>query len=58
MADQNDARPSSIRLTRTRYGMGIRRCSNAVAPLNAVPADRNWDPNWAVSHLVIETMKE
>jgi polyphosphate kinase 2 (PPK2 family) len=40
------------------YAAAIGRCSTAMAPWYVIPADRKWYRNWAVSRLLIETMKE
>jgi PPK2 family polyphosphate:nucleotide phosphotransferase len=38
------------------YQDALRRCSTAVAPWHVVPADRKWYRDWAVAHLVGETL--
>lgn len=40
------------------YSAALGRCSSAAAPWYAVPANRKWYRNWAVSQLLIETMEE
>ena len=36
----------------------LERCSTPVAPWYIVPADRKWYRTWAVSMLVLETLRE
>ncbi len=38
------------------YEAALRRCSTQPAPWYVVPADRKWYRNWAVAHLLWETM--
>ncbi|MFL6142590.1 MAG: PPK2 family polyphosphate kinase [Labedaea sp.] len=40
------------------YAAMLVRCSTAAAPWYAVPADRKWYRNWAVSHLLLETLEQ
>lgn len=40
------------------YLEALTRCSTDVAPWYVVPADRKWYRDWAVSHLVLETLRE
>ena len=42
---------------REAYEAVLERCSPAVAPWYVVPADRKWYRNWALSHLLLETMQ-
>lgn len=39
------------------YGVALRRCSTGVAPWHVIPADRKWYRNWALSHLLLETLQ-
>ena len=43
---------------REAYAEVLRRCSTDVAPWYVVPADRKWYRNWALSHLILETLEE
>jgi PPK2 family polyphosphate:nucleotide phosphotransferase len=40
------------------YAEVLRRCSTDVAPWYVIPADRKWYRNWALSHLILETLEE
>jgi len=40
------------------YEVALERCSTEVAPWYVVPADRKWYRNWALSHLMLETLQE
>jgi PPK2 family polyphosphate:nucleotide phosphotransferase len=40
------------------YEEALERCNTAAAPWYVVPADRKWYRMWAVSQLVLETMRE
>ena len=40
------------------YDDAIARCSTSVAPWHVVPADHKWYRNWAVTRLLIETLRE
>jgi PPK2 family polyphosphate:nucleotide phosphotransferase len=40
------------------YAEALERCSTDVAPWHVVPADRKWYRTWAVSRLVLETLRE
>jgi PPK2 family polyphosphate:nucleotide phosphotransferase len=40
------------------YAEALERCSTPVAPWFVVPADRKWYRTWAVSQLVLETLRE
>ncbi len=39
------------------YEAMLQRCSTEIAPWYVVPADRKWYRNWALSHLVLETLQ-
>lgn len=39
------------------YEAALERCSTDVAPWYVVPADRKWYRNWALSHLLLETLQ-
>jgi PPK2 family polyphosphate:nucleotide phosphotransferase len=43
---------------REAYAALLQRCSTEVAPWYVVPADRKWYRNWALSHLLLETLEE
>ena len=43
---------------RKAYAAVLERCSTDVAPWYVVPADRKWYRNWAVTHLLAETLEE
>jgi PPK2 family polyphosphate:nucleotide phosphotransferase len=43
---------------REAYAAVLQRCSTDVAPWYVVPADRKWYRNWALSHLLLETLEE
>ncbi|MCW2572010.1 MAG: UDP-galactose-lipid carrier transferase [Frankiales bacterium] len=43
---------------RVAYGAMLERCSTDVAPWYVVPADHKWYRNWAVTHLLTETLEE
>jgi hypothetical protein len=40
------------------YEVALQRCSTEVAPWHVVPADRKWYRNWALSHLLLETLRD
>jgi PPK2 family polyphosphate:nucleotide phosphotransferase len=40
------------------YRDALAKCSTDVAPWYVVPADRKWYRDWAVSHLVLESLRE
>jgi PPK2 family polyphosphate:nucleotide phosphotransferase len=40
------------------YEAALERCSTALAPWYIVPADRKWYRTWAVSKLLLETLRE
>ena len=40
------------------YEDALRACSTEAAPWYAIPADRKWYRNWAVSRIVLETLSE
>jgi PPK2 family polyphosphate:nucleotide phosphotransferase len=40
------------------YLAALERCSTDVAPWYVVPADRKWYRDWAVSHLLLEALRE
>ena len=42
---------------RTAYQVVLERCSTAVGPWHVLPADRKWYRNWALSHLMLETLE-
>jgi PPK2 family polyphosphate:nucleotide phosphotransferase len=39
------------------YEVALQRCSTTAAPWHVVPADRKWYRNWALSHLLLETLR-
>ena len=43
---------------REAYAAALERCSTDVAPWYVVPADRKWYRNWAITHLLAETLQE
>ncbi|MDT7549857.1 MAG: hypothetical protein QOE84_2251 [Actinomycetota bacterium] len=43
---------------REAYAALLQRCSTEVAPWYVVPADRKWYRNWALSHLLLETLED
>ena len=43
---------------REAYAEVLRRCSTEAAPWYVIPADRKWYRNWALSHLIAETLEE
>jgi PPK2 family polyphosphate:nucleotide phosphotransferase len=43
---------------REAYAAVLQRCSTDAAPWYVVPADRKWYRNWALSHLLLETLEE
>ena len=40
------------------YEAMIERCSTPVAPFHVVPADRKWYRDWALTHLLLETLED
>lgn len=42
----------------TAYEAVLGRCSTEVAPWYVVPADRKWYRNWALAHLLLETLED
>jgi len=42
---------------REAYEVALQRCSTDIAPWYVVPADRKWYRNWALSHLLLETLQ-
>lgn len=40
------------------YDLALARCSTAQAPWCVIPADNKWYRDWAVSHLLLETLSE
>ncbi|TDQ01102.1 PPK2 family polyphosphate:nucleotide phosphotransferase [Labedaea rhizosphaerae] len=40
------------------YTDALASCSTDVAPWYVVPADRKWYRNWAIAHLLLETLEE
>ncbi|TDC73961.1 PPK2 family polyphosphate kinase [Streptomyces hainanensis] len=43
---------------RTAYTTVLERCSTEAAPWYVVPADHKWYRNWAVSHLLLEHLRD
>jgi PPK2 family polyphosphate:nucleotide phosphotransferase len=43
---------------RRAYDDVVRMCSTAAAPWFVVPADRKWYRNWAVTNLMLETLRD
>jgi PPK2 family polyphosphate:nucleotide phosphotransferase len=43
---------------RAAYVAVLERCSTAAAPWYVVPADRKWYRNWALAHLLLETLED
>jgi len=43
---------------REAYAAVLERCSTDVAPWYVIPADRKWYRNWALTHLLTETLEE
>jgi PPK2 family polyphosphate:nucleotide phosphotransferase len=43
---------------REAYAAVLERCSTDVAPWYVVPADRKWYRNWAITHLLTETLED
>lgn len=39
------------------YSVALTRCQSEVAPWYVVPADRKWYRNWAIAHLLFETLR-
>ncbi|MCW2623242.1 MAG: hypothetical protein JWL64_2844 [Frankiales bacterium] len=39
------------------YAAALERCSTDAAPWYVVPADRKWYRNWALTHLLLETLE-
>lgn len=39
------------------YSIAITRCNTAAAPWYVVPADRKWYRNWAIAHILLETLE-
>jgi len=39
------------------YQVLLERCSTDVAPWHLVPADRKWYRDWALAHLLLETLQ-
>ena len=42
---------------REAYEVALQRCSTDIAPWYVVPSDRKWYRNWALSHLLLETLQ-
>ena len=42
----------------TAYETALTRCSTSAAPWYVLPADRKWYRNWALAHLLLETLQE
>ena len=40
------------------YADALQRCGTPAAPWYVVPSDRKWYRNWAVAHLLLETLRE
>ncbi len=40
------------------YAAALERCSTTLAPWYAVPADHKWYRDWALAHLLVETLEE
>ncbi len=40
------------------YSVALERCSTAAAPWYVIPADRKWYRDWAIGHLLHETLSE
>ena len=40
------------------YLAALQKCSTDIAPWHVVPADRKWYRDWAISHLILETLGE
>jgi PPK2 family polyphosphate:nucleotide phosphotransferase len=40
------------------YAAALTRCSTVDAPWYVIPADRKWYRNWAISHLLLETLED
>ena len=40
------------------YETMLERCSTPVAPFHVVPADRKWYRDWALTHLLLETLED
>jgi PPK2 family polyphosphate:nucleotide phosphotransferase len=43
---------------REAYAALLQRCSTEAAPWYVIPADRKWYRNWALTHLLVETLEE
>jgi len=43
---------------RAAYQAVLERCNPESAPWYAIPADRKWYRNWALGHLLLETLRE
>ncbi len=43
---------------REAYAAVLQRCSTEAAPWYVVPADRKWYRNWAITHLLVETLEQ
>ncbi|TAL22770.1 MAG: polyphosphate kinase 2 family protein [Frankiales bacterium] len=42
----------------TAYEAALSRCSTAAAPWHVLPADRKWYRDWALSHLLLEALRD
>jgi PPK2 family polyphosphate:nucleotide phosphotransferase len=42
----------------TAYDAVLARCSTPVAPFHVIPADRKWYRDWALTHLLLETLED
>jgi PPK2 family polyphosphate:nucleotide phosphotransferase len=40
------------------YQDALARCDTDAAPWHVIPADRKWYRNWAIQHLLLETLRE
>jgi PPK2 family polyphosphate:nucleotide phosphotransferase len=41
----------------TAYEVALQKCSTDIAPWFVIPADRKWYRNWALAHLLVETLE-
>ncbi|MGB3956313.1 MAG: polyphosphate kinase 2 family protein, partial [Brooklawnia sp.] len=39
------------------YSIAMTRCNTAAAPWYVIPADRKWYRNWAIAHVLLETLE-
>jgi PPK2 family polyphosphate:nucleotide phosphotransferase len=40
------------------YAEALQRCGTAIAPWYVIPSDRKWYRNWAVTRILLETLRE